>query len=344
MSKALQLAVPALIGAGFVISFAAPSASAQFATSVVQFAPGPSANPGFGSAKALGGPLGGGLTGGSTDVCVLGVGGVLDLGFASDLKDLPGADFLVFENGFTSGGLSVFAEVAAVEVSSDGIQFARFPTRYSGAPAPQPAFGSIAMGTFAGLTGGMPVVANVATNLVDPRDAAAAGGEAFDLAELATHPLVVAGQLDLGHVKVVRIVDVPAGLVADSFGNLIFDNGGATGSADIDAVAVAHDLASDAHAPTCDLSLDAARFLTWTIGDPDGIGDLDGATLLATFDLAPLPVGNVLAAFAVTAFDGKVATLKSLAPVSGNSLLGAFGVRVKDHAGRLGSDQVMIPN
>lgn len=58
-----------------------------------------------------------------TDVVSLGDAGSATLTFAQPLTDGPGFDFAVFENAFNNH----FLELAFVEVSSDGIQFVRFP-------------------------------------------------------------------------------------------------------------------------------------------------------------------------------------------------------------------------
>lgn len=53
----------------------------------------------------------------------LGDGGYAILQFNTSIKDLPGPDLAVFENGFDDS----FLELAFVEVSSDGINYFRFP-------------------------------------------------------------------------------------------------------------------------------------------------------------------------------------------------------------------------
>jgi hypothetical protein len=321
--------------------FSSSSSFAQFATTVVSFNPGPSANPAFPASNTLGGPRGGGLTGGSSHVCVLGVGGSITLGFANPLRNGPGADFLAFENGFTFSG-GVFSEVAAVEVSSDGVNFARFPLRYAGPAAPQAAFGSMPMGTFSGMVGGMPVLANVTTNTIDPRDPVIAGGEAFDLADLASEPTVVAGLVDLDSVVEVRIVDLQEGTVQDTSGAFVYDNGGASGSADIDAVAVVHDSSTASpNAPVCDLYVDSSGFLHLEVGDLNGFFNLDLATLNASYDLQVFPLVQVLPAFVLTSYDGKVAHFVT-GPIPSSGLLGAFAASVKDKQGAFAGDQVMI--
>lgn len=57
------------------------------------------------------------------NVVSLGDGGSAILTFQRPVKDLAGPDFCVFENSFDPG----FLELAFVEVSSDGVNFTRFP-------------------------------------------------------------------------------------------------------------------------------------------------------------------------------------------------------------------------
>lgn len=147
-----------------------------FATEVVNFEFG--AGQDFGQdafpARVLGGPRGGGCCEGSLDVTSLGEGGFVELGFDSSIVDGPGTDFLVFENAFVPAGSapdSVFAEVGTVSVSQDGQTFHAFPCVESSYP-----FGSCA--------GQTPVLADVGANGQTAFDAASAGGDAFDLAEL----------------------------------------------------------------------------------------------------------------------------------------------------------------
>jgi len=60
-------------------------------------------------------------------VVSLGDGGSATLTFNGEIFDGPGFDFAVFENGFGSGEFA-FLELAFVEVSSDGLNFLRFPS------------------------------------------------------------------------------------------------------------------------------------------------------------------------------------------------------------------------
>ena len=148
-------------------------AQGHYATQVVSYVQG-SGGGLFDPTLALGGPQGGGLGLGSLDVVTLGEQGSLTLGFDVEIVDGPGADLIVSENAFAIGGTDqIFAEWMHVEVSSDGVSFARFPSSYTGAGSE--------MGSGRGLAGGLPTLANVATGGVPPTDPALAGGEAFDL-------------------------------------------------------------------------------------------------------------------------------------------------------------------
>lgn len=120
------------------------------------------------------------------------------------IRDGPGYDFAVFENGFisefnTSGGSiagQMFTELGYVEVSSDGTNFARFPA-VSLTPAAVGAWGTIEISSVYNLAGKHPNAASICT------------GTPFDLAELASDPLVQVGLVDLDNIRYVRIVDIP---------------------------------------------------------------------------------------------------------------------------------------
>ena len=58
----------------------------------------------------------------------LGQGGTATLTFAQPITNGPGYDFAVFGNGF-SDGHPEWVKPAFVEVSSDGVNFFRFPVR-----------------------------------------------------------------------------------------------------------------------------------------------------------------------------------------------------------------------
>ncbi|KAF0129665.1 MAG: cell surface protein [Bacteroidetes bacterium] len=74
-------------------------------------------NASFGAAEdALGVP--------DINVTSLGDGGRITLGFEKSIQNGSGPDFAVFENSFSDD----FLELAHVEVSSDGVNYARFPS------------------------------------------------------------------------------------------------------------------------------------------------------------------------------------------------------------------------
>jgi len=159
-----------------------------------------------------------------TEAVSLGDGGSVIVGFEEAIYDGPDFDFAVFENGITSGtGDFIFLELGFVEVSSDGVSFARFPSLTSR-------------------------TALVATNEeVDPDDYANLAsnvltgfGAGFDLVDLSNHPLVLSGDVDLDDIHYVRIEDVIGdGSTSDGMGNPIFDpfpTAFTTGGFDLDAV------------------------------------------------------------------------------------------------------------
>lgn len=70
----------------------------------------------------------------STNIVSLGDSGVAVLTFAEPIHNVDGPDFAVFENGFLDPVDSgrAFLELAFVEVSSDGVNYVRFPAYYNG--------------------------------------------------------------------------------------------------------------------------------------------------------------------------------------------------------------------
>ncbi len=207
------------------------SAMVAWASSVDAFEPGylDAATPELGHADfglpelALGA-----ATTDSFDVVSLGDGGSIALHFDSGILDGVGHDFAVFENGFyTIGGL--YAELAFVEVSSNGVDYARLPAE------------ALNTGAIGGLD---PVDPSDYHNLAGRHPQAV--GTGFDLADLASHPLVIGGQLDLGDVRFVRLVDVIGdGSTADAYGGAVHDpypTDWAAGGFDLEAVGVIHTL------------------------------------------------------------------------------------------------------
>lgn len=158
----------------------------------------------------------------------LGDSGVATLTFPVDISNGPGADFAVFENGFSNplNAAEAFLELAFVEVSSDGEHFFRFPpVSYVPRTTQIPGAG----------------VYMDAANLYNLAGKYVAGyGTPFDLDNLAGFL-----GLDVQHVTHVRIIDVIGDIGAygskDNNGNKINDpypTDFATGGFDLDAVAV----------------------------------------------------------------------------------------------------------
>lgn len=121
------------------------------------------------------------------------------------IRDVDGYDFVVFENAFLSTWTKpeygiiagkMFAEIGYVEVSSDGVNFARFPS-VSLTSGPAGAYGTIEISNIYNLAGKHPNAYSVCT------------GTPFDLSEIADEPNVVSGLVDINNISYVRIVDIP---------------------------------------------------------------------------------------------------------------------------------------
>jgi hypothetical protein len=264
---------------------------------------------------------------GSLHVHSLGIQGWLALGFDGAIADGPGADFIVSENAFYVVLPAAFAEVAFVEVSSNGADYARFPAFYWG---PQSSGGtSIALvGSYSGLAGQTPVYAGSGA-LVDPQDVCEAGGDAFDLADLRDHPLVRAGRLDLQAISSVRLVDVRDGDL-DARGVAIRDP--QLGSADVDAVTVIHQAGSlTPHHPEVRVDIPPDGNFSVSVRDPDGLADLDlGSLRLALWGLPVSPI-DVLSVMQL-AVDANGFTARLGAPLPPGFVL-QLAASVRDRAG-----------
>jgi hypothetical protein len=138
-------------------------------------------------------------------VVSLGDGGSATLAFSQPFGDMPGPDFAVFENGFTAN----FLELAHVEVSSDGVNFFRFPS-----------YSLTASSANIGEGGAVDP-----TNIHNLAGKYLAGfGTPFDLSQLRN----ASPQLDLQRITHVRVIDVvgtndPALGSLDASGNLVID-------------------------------------------------------------------------------------------------------------------------
>lgn len=206
-----------------------PQAMVAWASAVGDFTPGfqDIAQPWLGLAS-FGLPENalGPATSDSLDAVSLGDAGSITLFFEAGIADGLGDDFAVFENGFyTIGGL--FAELAFVEVSSDGIDFARIPST-SVNPFAVDSYDPLDPSDYENLAGDQPIDL----------------GTGFDLRDVADDPLVLTGVVDLTDVRFVRVVDVIGdGSTTDALGNPIHDpypTAFSAGGFDLEAVGVIH--------------------------------------------------------------------------------------------------------
>jgi hypothetical protein len=183
------------------------------------------ANPGLGDASHGDPASAVGPAAGSNEALIsLGDGGSIVLTFAAAIRDGAGVDFAVFENGFwTEEGL--FAELAFVEVSTNGFDYARFD--------------AISLPTTP-VGGGIEIDPTDYYNLAG--DQPTGFGTGFDLSELANHPVVLAGDVHLQNIQYVRVVDVVGnGSTSDAFMNAVYEpypTVFSTGGFDLDGVGV----------------------------------------------------------------------------------------------------------
>ncbi len=158
------------------------------------------------------------------DVLSLGDGGSAILTFSQPIKNGVGWDFAVFENAF----INTYLELAFVEVSSDGINFYRFP-------ATSNTQDSIQIGSFGALDATK--INNLAGKYVTLY------GTPFDLEEMKN----IQG-LDIDFISHVKIIDV-VGCIQEQFARYDMNNNkindiwntpfGSSGF-DLDAVGVIH--------------------------------------------------------------------------------------------------------
>ena len=191
----------------------------EWANVVIDYSPAPGVDSSYQNPETGYGSLGD-LT---HDQVVAGVApGSITLGFDTGIGNKAGADFAVFENGFAYGSPNgVFMELAFVEVSTNGNDFARFEAVSTNTA---PVGGS---GGFSGWD---------STNVFNLAGKNKSGwGTPFDLDQLASHALVGQGLLDLGNIQFVRLVDIPGtGDYLDSLGNPILDAHPTKGSGGFD--------------------------------------------------------------------------------------------------------------
>lgn len=179
------------------------------------------------------------------DIVSLGDSGIAVLTFAHPIYDGPGADIAVFENGFRNPADSTmaFLELAFVEVSSDGVNYTRFPAT-SNTPVSTQVPGS-------GVYMNASLVNNLAGKYVSMQ------GTPFDLSELAGSP-----GLDINNITHVRVIDVVGTVGAhashDHNGNVINDpypTAFAGGGFDLDAVGALHQMNVGISGPTDNVAI-----------------------------------------------------------------------------------------
>lgn len=258
-------------------------AFAGWAQDVIAYLPALGVSPQWTNAANALGPV----TGNNGSIVALGEAttgnspGSITLRMGLPIADKDGPDFVVYENGFGSSTGGVYAELAYVEVSSDGTNFIRFPSvSLTAAPVP------------------------LSAGVIDPRHVfnlagkhvnayGKSWGTPFDLAALACHPDVQAGLVNLTHISYVRIVDIPGdGSHLDGIGNSIYDvyptvasnffgQGLAAGGFDLEAVGVLNSPAAARIRVTA-----TGPGTVWPYGQPQGAVSvpLGGA---ATFTLTP---------------------------------------------------------
>lgn len=152
--------------------------------------------------------------------------GSITLSFGCAITDGSGADFAVFENGGSNNNW-VLAELAYVEVSTDGVNYAQFPS-ISLTPSSVGGSGNIDATNVYNLAGKH---SNLSKN--------ESWGTPFDLDDLIDDANVVAGLVDLSEINFVKIVDIPGnGSFHDSLDRPIYDmwETGGSGGFDLDAV------------------------------------------------------------------------------------------------------------
>ncbi|WP_417214180.1 DUF5074 domain-containing protein [Bizionia sp.] len=152
----------------------------------------------------------------------LGDGGDAILTFDTPITDGSGYDFAVFENSFSD----TFLELAFVEVSSDGVNYFRFPSHSQTQTDTQ--------------VGGFGAVdATYINNLAGKYRAGF--GTPFDLSDIPNNPLL--DKTRITHVKVIDAIGTidPAFATYDSYGNMINDpypTPFGSGGFDLDAIGV----------------------------------------------------------------------------------------------------------
>jgi hypothetical protein len=236
----------------------------------------------------------------SNDVVTLGDNGSAVLTFGTSIRNLPGPDLAVYENGFDG-----FCELAFVEVSSNGRDYARFPSVSLNGPLASD-YAKLDPTSVYNLAG-----KHVNNNI---GYVTAWQGTPFNLDDLRTNSLVTLGKVNLDNINFVRIQDIYGNTDCATFGwtydqatslidpttganytknNLIYDGGNLgreLAGFDLDAVGVLRPISGDANG---DGKIDGADLALWQqhydplgldnntfgMGDFNGDGKIDGGDL-----------------------------------------------------------------
>ncbi|KQT21550.1 hypothetical protein ASG22_15455 [Chryseobacterium sp. Leaf405] len=149
-------------------------------------------------------------------VVCLGDGGTAILTFSKPITNGPNFDFAVFENGFNSNVTGkAFLELAFVEVSSDGINFFRFPS-HNEYPSDY-----IQNAPDQGGSGYATMDARYLNNFAGKY--ISNYGTPFDISDLPDNPLL--DKTKITHVKIIDVVgtNIEGYRTYDSFGNIAID-------------------------------------------------------------------------------------------------------------------------
>jgi len=203
----------------------------------------------------------------SKDVVSLGDGGIATLTFDRPIKNGVGVDFAVFENAMKIGTDSVYAELAFVEVSSDGSRFVRFPAVSKTQTAKQ-------VGSFA------PIFPSNVTNMAG--NELQGFGTPFNLDDIKDST-----NIDLQNIRFVRIIDAvgdidPKFASRDSKGTIVndpFPTPYWSSGFDLDAVGIINAGNPYSVATFDDLHLPADAYFTPQTGDTAFV---DGNALFST--------------------------------------------------------------
>ncbi len=167
------------VGLDADVGDAGPIPSEVVAAGTVVDAPGAGPGPFGDPSAATNGVRGAGDGAGGTDVFSISYGDYLVLSWGGRrVRNGPGADLAVFENAFEFGMGSTFMDPVVVELSIDAETWVPFPHDYV---APDERLYSATASDWVGFAGVTPVRLHAEDNPVDPFDAAAAGGDHFDL-------------------------------------------------------------------------------------------------------------------------------------------------------------------